>query len=45
MKEKVGKIAAAPTRIIMVCAQKYSIFSAHPAEAKVVSDAGLIIKR
>jgi hypothetical protein len=45
MKEKVGEIAAAPTRIIMVGAQKYSIFSAHPAEAKVIGDARLIIKR
>jgi hypothetical protein len=45
MKEKVGKIASAPARIIMKGAKKYSIFPAHPAKAKVISDAGLIVKR
>jgi hypothetical protein len=45
MKEKVGKIASTPACIIMICAQKYSIFPAHPTEAKVIGDAGLIVKR
>jgi hypothetical protein len=45
MKEKVGKIAPTPACIIMICAQKYSIFPTHPAEAKVISDARLIVKR
>ena len=45
MKENVGKIASAPARIIMIGTQKYSIFPAHPAEAKVIGDAGLIVKR
>jgi hypothetical protein len=45
MKEKICEITPTPTRIIMIGAQKYSIFPAHPAEAKVVGDTGLIIKR
>jgi hypothetical protein len=45
MKEKVSKIASTPARIIMIGAKKYSIFPAHPAEAKVIGDARLIVER
>jgi hypothetical protein len=44
MKKKICEITPAPPCVIMVGAQKYSIFPAHPTKTKVISDAGLIIK-